>query len=181
MWSGVTGSRFSFVRVRASRLLSRVALIWSRCNSSLRAGAAIDVLLLRRSALAGTCRLKHRRRAGLRRLFLFRPRPTHHATARLRCRRVAPCARIAVSTPCRSRAPHALPSPVGSFVAAARSHRPCDVTSLAAGFSIVHGRPSLASAAPAPSRGCSRMLVRPRGYLLRPARCERSRGHSLRQ
>lgn len=110
----------------------------------LRAGAAVDVLLLRRCALACAHRLMHRSRDDVPFFFLFRPRPTHHASAQLRSQRAATrtssvrSTRRRVAAPswrhcfCRPPGPngrfksaktapplHALPSPVAS---SSRSH-----------------------------------------------------------
>lgn len=163
----------------------KISLLTDRASfPRLRARAAVDGLLLRRGSCTRAHRPKHIRREGFPFFFMFRPRPTHHATARLRCCRIAPCAGGAISTRCGSRAPSwrhcfcrpagatwrfnaaktapplpTLPSPVGSFVAAARFPRPCAVTSLAAGVRIVRARLSRASAAPAPQGNTPTCLV----------------------
>jgi hypothetical protein len=96
--------------------------------------------------VSSTSDAKHRRRGDLLFFFTIRPRPTRHVSAQLRSQRSAPRAPSALSTPCRSRPPRSvtvfaeredqpgastpqkqrpplptLPSPVGSFVALARS------------------------------------------------------------
>ena len=143
----------------------------------LRAGAAVDVLLLRRRVRSDAQRLLLNRRGAFPLFFMFRPQPAHHAAARGIARVAQPArprrdlpgvdARPLVASPFlqsdgvkaarlgrkNGAATSHPPIPVGSLVAVARFHHPCAVTSLAAGVRIVHARLSRASAAPAPPRG----------------------------
>jgi hypothetical protein len=94
------------VSARTSRVCALASLKSDlRTIPRLRAGAAVDVLLLRRSVRSHACRPKHRRRGAFLFFFMFRPRPTHHASAQLRSQHRATRTPSARSTTCRSRPP----------------------------------------------------------------------------
>jgi hypothetical protein len=95
-------------RARSAALITSLTVSLSFVPDALprlRAGAAVDVLLLLHGGRwhARRSKLIHHRSVAF--FFLFHPRPAHHASASLRRSPPASCAPSACSTGCRSRPP----------------------------------------------------------------------------